>query len=92
MGCLEMMPELAAAGLGGMECYYTGYSIDMTDALQTMARKYGLVTSGGSDFHGEGVAANAVLGQPPVPDRVLEGMRQAWRRSGNVMSGATNTP
>jgi 3',5'-nucleoside bisphosphate phosphatase len=81
-GCLDMVSELVAAGLGGMECYYTGYTPDMTEALQGIARKHGLVPSGGSDFHGEGVAANAVLGQPPIPDHVLEGMRQAWRRAG----------
>jgi 3',5'-nucleoside bisphosphate phosphatase len=82
-GCLGLVPELVAAGLGGMECYYTGYTSDMTEALMSIARKHGLVPSGGSDFHGEGVAANAVLGQPPIPDRVLEGMRRAWQSVGS---------
>ena len=91
-GCLDILPALAAAGLGGMECFYTGYTPDMTDALQAIARRHGLAPSGGSDFHGEGVAVNAVLGQPPIPDRVLEGMRASWRRSSGGVSAASDTP
>ncbi len=80
-GSIPMIAPLAAAGLGGMECYYTGYTSDQIALLETIAHKYGLVTSGGSDFHGEGVAANAILGQPPVPYSVLAAMRAAWKKS-----------
>lgn len=80
-GSLPMLPELAAAGLGGMECYYTGYAASQVADLVAIARKYSLVVTGGSDFHGEGVAANAVLGQPPVPYGNLLAMRKAWRTS-----------
>ena len=79
-GSVPMIPELAAAGLGGLECYYTGYNSDQVALLEVIARKYGLATSGGSDYHGEGVAANAVLGQPCVPYRVLAAMRTAWEK------------
>jgi 3',5'-nucleoside bisphosphate phosphatase len=79
-GSVPMIPELAAAGLGGMECYYTGYTADQVTLLETIARKYGLAPSGGSDFHGEGVAANAILGQPVVPYRVLANLRAAWKK------------
>ena len=77
-GSLSMVPKLVAAGLGGLECYYTGYTSDMVAVLENIALKYGLATSGGSDFHGEGVAANALLGRPQIPYRVLERMREAW--------------
>jgi len=77
-GTIPLIPELVAAGLGGLECYYTGYTFDMVALLENAARKHGLVTSGGSDFHGEGVAANAILGQPRIPYRVLAAMRAAW--------------
>jgi hypothetical protein len=78
-GSVPMIPELVAAGLGGIECYYTRYTPDQVATLEQIARNYGLATSGGSDYHGEGVAANAILGQPPVPYRVLENMRAVWR-------------
>lgn len=77
---VPMIAELAAAGLGGIECYYTGYTTQQVGLLQTIARKYGLATSGGSDFHGAGVAASSVLGQPLVPYSVLANLRAAWER------------
>lgn len=83
-GSLPILPELVAAGLGGMECLYTGYSANQVADLQTIARKHGLVVTGGSDFHGEGVAANAVLGQPPVAYGYLTAMREAWRAQHRV--------
>ncbi len=80
-GSIPIIAELVAAGLGGIECFYTGYSPNQVADLMTIARTYGLAVTGGSDFHGEGVAANAVLGQPPVPYKYLTGLRSAWRRS-----------
>ena len=79
-GSLYMVAELVAAGLGGIECYYTGYTPDMVALLEGVAKKYGLATSGGSDFHGDGVVANSILGQPRVPYRVLEGMKAQHQR------------
>ena len=81
MGVLGMVPELVAAGLGGIECYYTGYTTAMVSVLEQTARQHGLATTGGSDYHGGGVAASCILGQPVVPDRVLDGLRQAWQAS-----------
>jgi 3',5'-nucleoside bisphosphate phosphatase len=80
IGSVPMIPELAAGGLGGIECYYTGYTTQQVSLLETIAHKYGLATSGGSDFHGEGVAANSVLGQPIVPYSVLANLRAAWEK------------
>lgn len=79
-GSVPMIPELVAGGLGGIECYYTGYTTQQVGLLETIAQKYGLATSGGSDFHGEGVAANSVLGQPPVRYSVLADLRSAWEK------------
>jgi hypothetical protein len=80
IGSVPMIPELVGAGLGGIEVYYTGYTSQQVGLLETIARKYGLAPSGGSDFHGEGVAASSVLGQPPVPYSVLANLRAAWEK------------
>lgn len=80
-GSLDKVPELVAAGLDGLECLYTGYSDEQVALIAATARKYGLVTSGGSDFHGEGVVINAVLGQPPVPYAILERLRARHSRT-----------
>ena len=47
---IEALREL---GLGGLECYYSRYSEDDEAMLTELADKYGLLVSGGSDYHGE---------------------------------------
>lgn len=66
------LPELLAAGLVGLEAYYTGYTAEMTAGLLRLAARHGLVATGGSDFHGQDVVPEAVLGEPPVPFSVVE--------------------
>jgi predicted metal-dependent phosphoesterase TrpH len=44
--------ELIPAGLKGLEVYYNNYTPEQTRALAALARRYNLVPSGGSDFHG----------------------------------------
>ena len=41
-----------AAGLGGLECYYSGYTAKVNRWLEALAWYFKLVPSGGSDFHG----------------------------------------
>ena len=47
-----MIIELKAAGLVGIEAYYKDYSAEEIKVLVNLARKYGLITTGGSDYHG----------------------------------------
>lgn len=70
-----LLPGLAAAGLAGMEVYYTGYSDEEVASLGAMADRYGLVRTGGSDFHGPGVQLDAKLGGVAVPYRAVEELR-----------------
>jgi hypothetical protein len=44
--------ELKAKGLDGIEVYYPEHSDGQTKLYRSLAKKYGLVISGGSDFHG----------------------------------------
>lgn len=39
-------------GLDGMECYYSTYDEDTTNKSIRIANEFGLICSGGSDFHG----------------------------------------
>lgn len=48
-----LLPRAKEKGLAGMECYYSTYSEDVTQKALSLAEKYGLRFSGGSDFHGE---------------------------------------
>lgn len=40
-------------GIRGLECYYSRYSEDDEKRLLSIAKKHGLLVSGGSDFHGK---------------------------------------
>ncbi len=44
--------ELAACGAEGIEVYYSTYSEEETAFVKSLAEKYHLFPSGGSDFHG----------------------------------------
>lgn len=48
----DYLIRLKEAGLDGIEGYYTEYTPEMQDTYQALAKKYGLLLSGGSDFHG----------------------------------------
>lgn len=67
--------DFAAAGLGGLECYYGRYDPPTRAALVELAGRHGLVPTGGSDFHGTYKADLAVCtgtGDLSVPDEVLD--------------------
>lgn len=49
----EFLPEAKAAGLVGMECVYSTYTDEETEQSFRLAERFGLLYSGGSDFHGE---------------------------------------
>jgi predicted metal-dependent phosphoesterase TrpH len=49
-----LLPQLVRAGLVGMECYYGSHTPSFTAECLRLAARYGLVPTGGSDFHGRG--------------------------------------
>jgi predicted metal-dependent phosphoesterase TrpH len=50
----RLLPLLVDAGLAGMECYYPSHTPAFTAACLRLSVRYGLVPTGGSDFHGRG--------------------------------------
>jgi 3',5'-nucleoside bisphosphate phosphatase len=64
----EVLRELLDAGLGGLEVYYRTFDQPTVDAMSTVAEAFGLVPTGGSDFHGDVAPyaeAHAMLWVPP---------------------------
>lgn len=61
-----LLPELVAAGLGGLECYYGDYDELRKHELLALAARHDLVPTGGTDFHGPGIHQR-LLGGTPVP-------------------------
>jgi hypothetical protein len=72
--------ELADAGLVGIECYYPLYSPLEREGYAALADRFGLVPSGGSDFHGSykpDVELGIGRGNLSVPDDLLDALRPA---------------
>lgn len=48
----ELLSEIVPRGLVGMETIYSEYSDEESRLAESLAREFGIVGSGGSDFHG----------------------------------------
>jgi hypothetical protein len=66
---------LAANGLAGLEAYYTGYGQEETSSLLSLAQQHQLLATGGSDFHGEHVKPESLLGGVDMPLEVVAALR-----------------
>jgi predicted metal-dependent phosphoesterase TrpH len=74
-----MLPELIGAGLVGLEVYYPRYDAVTIEYLMAVARRYHLLHTGGTDFHG--IRANEPdLGGVYVPMKVVNRLREAWKQ------------
>ncbi|MBO4898205.1 MAG: PHP domain-containing protein [Clostridia bacterium] len=51
--CVEFLPAAKDRGLAGIETVYSLYSEADSEFAKRMCAKYGLIESGGSDFHGD---------------------------------------
>ena len=71
-------------GLQGLEAYHSDHTPEDTRRFLALARKYGLVVTGGSDFHGDlkpGVRLGTGCdGNLSVPLAVLEELKEAARK------------
>ena len=84
-----LMPELCAAGLNAIEAYHSDHTERDTELFLGLARHYGLMVTGGSDFHGfvkpDVMLGTGYNGNLRVPDSVIEALRPAL--AGRVRSG-----
>jgi len=62
-----MVKDLKLAGLIGLEVYYKDYSAGQIEQLDGLADKYGLITTGGTDYHGIENNDEVMLGGTEVP-------------------------
>ena len=76
-----VLPQLVHLGLAGIECYYASHSADATVRYLALAARYGLVPTGGSDFHGRGEHGGRLGGRWMPADTVdrLEALRRPAR-------------
>lgn len=62
---------LTPAGLQGVEVYYKNHDPSEVQRFDALARSFGLIGTGGSDFHGS-KDDDHLPGDLPLPDRALE--------------------
>ena len=68
-----------AEGLDGMEVYYSKFTQEQTDLAVEIAEEFGLLKSGGSDFHGANkpdIAMGTGRGNLVIPLEFLEQLRK----------------
>ncbi len=68
----ELLVQLKGAGLVGLEAYYNAYTKQTIDRLVDLAEKHGLITCGGSDFHGLESSDETLLGVIDIPSHCAE--------------------
>ena len=62
-----MVTELKASGLVGIEVYYHDSTAEEINRLTSLANKYNLITTGGSDYHGLDDFTETMIGGTDVP-------------------------
>lgn len=67
-----LVRELLPHGLDGVEAHYPKHSPAQTELLAALAREFGLIAAGGSDFHAPG--GDAVLGEVTLPGGTLDAL------------------
>jgi predicted metal-dependent phosphoesterase TrpH len=73
----EWIEPLVQAGLIGLEVHYAAYDDFTCATLSRLAKQYGLIATGGSDFHGLNKMGHmSALGEAHVPPEVVERLRK----------------
>ena len=70
----ELIPSLVEAGLAGIEVYYPNCASNAIKYYEGIAKKHGLIMTGGSDAHGN-VKKNTFLGKTIVSYQVVEELK-----------------
>lgn len=78
----EIVEQLAGAGLGGIEVYYPVHSVRNQKQLSALASRYGLVVTGGSDYHGDIRPGTMIAGgrNMKVPAELLQQLKDRLAR------------
>jgi 3',5'-nucleoside bisphosphate phosphatase len=74
----DMLNRLREAGLVGLEAIYSSYHRHEREGYADLARRFGLIPSGGSDYHGtykEGLDVGSGYGDLVVPDSTVDELR-----------------
>ena len=81
----KILKQLVNIGLDGIEVYYPTHTAKLRKKLKTLAFKYNLVITGGSDYHGFIRPGTDLAGgvNVYVPLEILFEMKQKWQATQN---------
>jgi predicted metal-dependent phosphoesterase TrpH len=68
----KWVTDLKAAGLIGIEAYYKDNTPEETEATLKIADKFGLIATGGTDFHGIEDTGEVMMGGVDVPEKAAK--------------------
>ncbi len=71
-----LVPRLPDMGIVGLEAHYANFSADEQRALFSLAKRYGLLPCGGSDYHAMGNENEALPGSDGPPLEVFEALER----------------
>jgi predicted metal-dependent phosphoesterase TrpH len=71
----DVIPELAEAGLDGIECFHPKHSAPAAERYQEVAEELGLLVTGGSDCHGLS-KGKPLIGTIKLPYAHVENLKQ----------------
>ncbi|RJO62743.1 MAG: PHP domain-containing protein [Dehalococcoidia bacterium] len=77
-----VVSRLAGRGLVGLEAYYKDYTDEQRRDMVSLAYRYKLLATGGSDFHGIDEATEVMLGDAGVPRTCGENLIRLARERG----------
>lgn len=72
----ELIKDLMGFGLRGIEAYHRKHSPAMVEYYSSMAEKYDLIVTGGSDFHGITPSNQMYLGKNLVPSWIIDKLKR----------------
>ncbi len=76
-----LIKDLMAYGLRGIEAYHRKHSPALVEYFSSMAEKYGLIVTGGSDFHAPSlVNGQIILGKHFIPEWIYDKLIQEKKR------------
>lgn len=85
---LEALVErLANAGLKGIEVYYSSNVNNDEDYARSLAGRFGLIPSGGTDFHGSNkpeLTLGIGRGNMNIPETVLDRLKEAVQKDNRI--------
>ncbi len=84
----NVIPDLVAAGMDGIECFHTKHSTAMSERYLEIADKYKLLVTGGSDCHGFS-KGKPLIGTVRLPYEHVQKMKERNKgRPGDPLAAA----